>query len=517
LTADVNIREEGKAPEKKAIPESDAGLQNLELPAWVPAWARLAPKISVVPPGPKSKEIVKLDKEYVSHAYDRVFTFTIDRAAGATVADVDDNLYIDWTSGIAVMNAGWSHPAVVDAVKAQSEKLIHSFANDTYFDKEAELARLLSDISFSGKLRGTFFGNSGAEAVGAAAKLATYHTKKFEFLSFYGAYHGRIGPALNFTSKLKYRFGFGPLNNTLFAPYAYCYRCPFKMEYPSCDLYCMHFMEDQLMNFGGGTGSLAAVVVEPVQGEGGYVVPPDTFMPFLRKFCDRNNALLIADEVQSGLGRTGRMWASEWSDTVPDILVTGKAVGGGVPLGAIIAKPEIMKKWRPGTHSSTFGGNAIQMAAGIAHINAILNEKLADRAILAGNYVLKRLREMQERWEIIGDVRGRGLMIGVEFVKDRKTKEPLDLTQMQVRCLKKGLLTLTAGPHGNVMRIAPPLIISLEFMDKGLEIFESVVKEMQTELTSAQSPPPASQQEGGQPVSQPKPDSAPASQHQEAM
>ena len=458
-------------------------------PSWVPEWARNAPSISVTPPGPKSRDVVKIDKEYVSHAYDRVFTFTIDSASGATVCDADGNLYIDWTAGIAVMNAGWGHPSVTDAIKRQAEKLVHSFANDTYFDKEAELAKILSDISFSGKLKGTFFGNSGAEAVGAAAKLSTYYTKKYEFLSFYGAYHGRVGPALNFTSKLKYRFGFGPLNNVLFTPYAYCYRCPFKLEYPSCDLYCMHFMEEQQMKFGGTTGSLAAVIVEPVQGEGGYIVPPDTFMPFLRKFCDRNGALLIADEVQAGLGRTGKIWSSEWTDTVPDILVAGKAVGGGIPLGAMIARPEIMKRWRPGAHSSTFGGNAIQMAAGIAHINAIIGERLPERALSLGSYTLKRMREIQERHEIIGDVRGRGLMIGVEFVKDRKTKSPLDITQLQVKCMKKGLLTLTAGIYGNVMRISPPLVISQDFMDRGIGIFEEAVTEFEREMTAPAQPP----------------------------
>ncbi len=464
-----------------SVRDDGHAIAEFPFPAWVPDWARRAPSITVAPPGPRSKDVVKLDKEYVSHAYDRVFTFTIDRAAGATVCDVDGNLYIDWTAGIAVMNAGWGHPSVVEAIRKQSEKLVHSFANDTYFDKEAELAKILSDISFSGKLKGTFFGNSGAEAVGAAAKLSTYFTKKFEFLSFHGAYHGRVGPALNFTSKLKYRFGFGPMNNVLFTPYAYCYRCPFKMEYPSCDMYCMHYMEDQVMNLGGSTGSLAAVIVEPIQGEGGYVIPPDEFMPFLRKFCDKNSALLIADEVQAGLGRTGRIWSSEWTDTVPDILVTGKAVGGGIPLGAMIAKPEIMKRWRPGAHSSTFGGNAIQMAAGIAHINAIVEEHLPERAAAMGEYALKRLRELQDKHEIIGDVRGRGLMIGVEFVKNRKTKEPLDITQLQVKCFKKGLLTLTSGTYGNVMRISPPLIISREFMDKGIEIFEDAITELERE------------------------------------
>lgn len=457
----------------------------------MPDWARHAPKMVVSPPGQKSREVMKLDREYVSHAYDRVFSFTIDRAAGAAVADIDGNLYVDWTAGIAVMNAGWGHPAVVQAIRGQSEKLIHSFANDTYFEREAELAKLLSSISPGEKLKGSFFCNSGAEAVGAAAKLSTYYTKKFEFISFYGAYHGRVGPALNFTSKLKYRFGYGPLNNVLFAPYAYCYRCPFKMEYPSCDLYCMHFMEEQVLNLGGSTGSLAGVIVEPVQGEGGYIFPPDRFMPFLRDFCDRNQALLIADEVQSGLGRTGKLWACDWTGTVPDIMALGKAVGGGIPLGAMIAKPEIMKRWRPGAHSSTFGGNAIQMAAGIAHVEAILKERLAERALRMGEYVLSRLKEMQERHWTMGDVRGRGLMIGVEFVRDRNTKEPLDITQLQSRCYRKGLLTLTAGTYGNVMRIAPPLIISKEFMDTGLNIFEGCVAEMEAELAAGQQKPPA--------------------------
>jgi 4-aminobutyrate aminotransferase len=471
--------------------QTEKGEERFGLPDWVPDWARSAPAIITPPPGQKSREVMKLDREYVSHAYDRVFSFTIDRAAGAAVADIDGNLYIDWTSGIAVMNAGWGHPRIIEAIKKQSEKLIHSFANDTYFDKEAEMGKLLSDISPGGKLKGSFFGNSGAEAVGAAVKLATYYTRKFEFLSFYGAYHGRVGPALNLTSKLKYRFGYGPLNNVLFAPYAYCYRCPFKLEYPSCDLYCMHFMEEQVMTLGGSTGSLAAVVVEPVQGEGGYIFPPDTFMPFLREFCNKNEALLIADEVQSGLGRTGRLWACDWTDTVPDILVMGKAVGGGIPLGAIVAKPEIMKKWRPGAHSSTFGGNAIQMAAGIAHIRAIVEEKLPERALNLGEYVLKRLRELQQRHWSIGDVRGRGLMIGVEFVKNRKTKEPLDITQLQARCYKKGLLTLTAGTYGNVMRIAPPLIISNDFMDRGIEIFEQCITEMENDLVAGEKRPAA--------------------------
>lgn len=457
--------------------------EEFELPAWVPEWARQAPKLVVAAPGPKSREVIRTDREFVSHAYDRIFTFTIDKAAGASVMDIDGNILLDFSSGIGVENAGWCHPRVVKAIQEQADKLIHSMANDAYFDKEAEFAKLLAEISPGKALKGTFFGNSGVEAVEAAVKLSRFVTKKFEHLVFFGSYHGRVGAGLAATSKLKLRYSYGPLlPGFIFTPYAYCYRCSFRQTYPDCGMYCMDYFEREVMKLGGSTGSLSSVLVEPLQGEGGYVVPPKEFLPRLRKFCDDQEALLILDEVQSGLGRTGKIWACEHTGVVPDILVMGKALGGGVPLGAIIAKPELMRKWRPGSHSSTFGGNAITMAAGLAHVQTILEENLAERSARLGAYAMKLLTEMMQRRESIGDVRGQGLMIGIELVKNHRTKEPLDASEIQGNCWRKGLMTITAGTQGNVFRICPPLMISKGQLEKGFEIFEEAVKEAEAQL-----------------------------------
>ncbi|UCE91555.1 MAG: aspartate aminotransferase family protein [Methanobacteriota archaeon] len=465
--------------------------EDFPLPDWVADWAREAPRIVVRAPGPKSKAIIKIDREYVSYAYDRCFTFTFEKASGASVMDADGNVLLDFTAGIGVENAGWTHPKVVKAIQDQASKLIHSMANDAYFDKEAFFAKLLHEISPGKALKGTFFGNSGAEAVEAAFKLSRYYTKRNEHVAFFGSYHGRIGAGLSLTSKLKLRYSYGPLlPGIVFTPYAYCYRCPFKQTYPECGLWCMDYLENQVLQMGGPTGQISSIVVEPIQGEGGYVVPPKDFLPKLKKICESQGALLIMDEVQTGFARTGRMFACEHFDVVPDILVMGKALGGGVPLGAIIAKNEIMKKWRPGSHSSTFGGTAITMAAGLAHVQAIIDEDLADRAEKLGAYAMKLLREMQQRREIIGDVRGKGLMIGVELVKNQYTKEPHEATTVQGKCWRGGLMTITSGIYGNVFRIAPPLCISKAQIEKSLQIFEQALKDEEEFLKIGTSSPP---------------------------
>ncbi|MCJ2512116.1 MAG: aspartate aminotransferase family protein, partial [Candidatus Thermoplasmatota archaeon] len=432
-----------------------------------------------------------IDREYVSYAYDRCFTFTFEKASGASVMDADGNVLLDFTSGIGVENAGWTHPRVVKAIQDQAGKLIHSMANDAYFDKEAYFAKLLHEISPGKALKGTFFGNSGGEAVEAAFKLSRYYTKRSEHVAFFGSYHGRVGAGLSLTSKLKLRYSYGPLiPGIVFTPYAYCYRCPFKQTYPECGLWCLDYLEKQVLEMGGPTGPISSIVVEPIQGEGGYVVPPKEFLPGLKRICESQNALLIMDEVQTGFARTGKMFACEHFDVVPDILVLGKALGGGVPLGAIIAKNEIMKKWRPGSHSSTFGGNAITMAAGLAHVEAIVEENLVDRAAKLGEYTMKLLREMMERREIIGDVRGKGLMIGVELVKNQYTKEPHEATTVQGKCWRGGLMTITSGIHGNVFRIAPPLCMSKVQIEKSLEIFERALKDEEEFLKIGTSSPP---------------------------
>ncbi len=496
MVEDEAVSETTKSPKASDKSEGErkearVAEEEFPLPDWVADWAREAPKIVVRAPGPKSKAIIKIDREYVSYVYDRCFTFTFEKASGASVMDADGNVLLDFTAGIGVENAGWTHPKVVKAIQEQAPKLIHSMANDAYFDKEAYFAKLLHEISPGKALKGTFFGNSGAEAVEAAFKLSRYYTKRNEHVAFFGSYHGRIGAGLSLTSKLKLRYSYGPLlPGIVFTPYAYCYRCPFKQTYPECGLWCMDYLENQVLQMGGPTGQISSIVVEPIQGEGGYVVPPKDFLPRLKKICESQGALLIMDEVQTGFARTGKMFACEHFNVVPDILVMGKALGGGVPLGAIIARSEIMKKWRPGSHSSTFGGNAITMASGLAHVQAIIEENLTDRAAKLGEYTIKLLKEMMQRREIIGDVRGKGLMIGVELVKNQYTKEPHEATTVQGKCWRGGLMTITSGIYGNVFRIAPPLCISKAQIEKSLEIFEQALKDEEEFLKIGTSSPP---------------------------
>ncbi len=455
----------------------------MSLPAWVADWARKAPILKVAPPGPASREIIEKDRKYVSHAYDRLFQFTMTRGSGAAIMDADGNVFIDFTAGISVMNGGWGNPEVTQAIKDQADKLVHSLANDAYYDKEAEYAELLAKISPGGQLENTFFGNSGAEAVEAAIKLSRYYTKGSEHIVFMGAYHGRVGNALAMASRVKYKYGHGPYPpGFYFTPYPYCYRCWFKQEYPGCGMLCIDYLEKAILEFGGPANDPASAFVEPLQGEGGYIVPPKEYLPRMRKMCDERKFLLVMDEIQSGLGRTGEVWECNAAGVVPDILLTGKASGGGVPFGACIAKRSIMEVWRPGSHSSTFGGNGLSVAAGLAHVKYILKNDLPTRSKVLGEHAMKRLTELKDKYEIIGDVRGKGLMIGIEIVKSKKTKEPLYVPQIQGLAWRKGLMMITAGMYGNVFRICPPLIISQEQLDTGIDIFEQTIKETQATM-----------------------------------
>jgi len=456
---------------------------DLGLPDWVADWARKVPDLKVAPPGPKSKVIIEKDRKYVSHAYDRLFQFTMTRGSGAAIMDADGNVFLDFSAGISVMNGGWGNPDVTKAIKDQADRLVHSLANDAYYDLEADYAELLAKISPGGQLESTFFGNSGAEAVEAAIKLSRYYTKGSEHIAFMGAYHGRVGNALAMASRIKYKYGHGPYAPGIyFAPFPYCYRCWFKQEYPSCNMLCVDYLEKGILEFGGPSNDLASIFVEPIQGEGGYIVPPKEFLPRMRKLCNDRKCLLVMDEIQTGLARTGEVWECNSAGVVPDILLTGKASGGGVPIGACIAKKSVMDVWRPGSHSSTFGGNGMSVAAGLAHVRYILEHDLMTRSTVLGEHAMKRLTELKDRYDIIGDVRGKGLMIGVEIVKSKKTKEPLYVPQIQGLAWKKGLMMITAGMFGNVFRIAPPIVISLEQLDLGIDIFEQVIKETQSSM-----------------------------------
>jgi 4-aminobutyrate aminotransferase len=456
---------------------------DLSLPEWVEDWARKAPNLKVPPPGPKSKEIIDRDRKFVSHAYDRLFQFTMTRGSGAAIMDADGNVFLDFSAGISVMNGGWGNPAVVKAIKDQADRLVHSLANDAYYDLEAEYAELLAKISPGGLIESTFFGNSGAEAVEAAIKLSRYYTKGSEHIAFFGAYHGRIGNALAMASRVKYKYGHGPFApGVFFTPYPYCYRCWFKQEYPECGMLCIDYLEKGILEFGGPSSDLASVFVEPLQGEGGYIVPPKEFLPRMRKLCDDRRCLLVMDEIQSGLARTGEIWECNSAGVVPDILLTGKASGGGIPFGACMAKHGIMDVWRPGSHSSTFGGNGMSVAAGYAHVKYILEHDLAGRSKVLGTHAMKRLNELKDKYDIIGDVRGKGLMIGVEIVKNKKTKQPFYVPEIQGLAWRKGLMMITAGMFGNVFRIAPPIVISQEQLDSGIDIFEQSIKETQASM-----------------------------------
>jgi 4-aminobutyrate aminotransferase len=412
--------------------------------------------------------------------------FVLSKAKGCWLEDVDGNQYLDFFAGIAVCNTGHCHPRVVEAVKSQADKALHGFLGSSFFHQKpiVEFAEKLKEISpgdlHDGKV---FFCNSGAESTEAGIKLARLHARKLLILSFLGAFHGRTFGAGSVTaSKSLYRRTLEPLfTGTFHVPYAYCYRCFFKQEYPSCDLFCLSYIT-RVLETSVSKEDVAAVLAEPVQGEGGYIVPPPEFYPRLKRICEEHGFLLIDDEVQTGFGRTGKMFACEHSNVVPDIMQMAKGIASGLPLGAVIAKKEIMEAFQPELHSSTFASNPLSCAAGLATVEVIQHEKLSENAARIGDFMMKRLHEMQNERRLVGDVRGKGLMIGVELVKDKKTKEPAvqEAEKFAAEATKSGLLIAITGTYRNVIRIAPPLIITEDLAEKGLEIIEGVLKRIES-------------------------------------
>lgn len=412
--------------------------------------------------------------------------FVLSKAKGVSLEDVDGNQYLDFFSGIAVCNTGHCHPRVVEAIKSQADIALHGFLASNYFHQNpiVEFAEKLKEIS-PGDLRDgkVFFCNSGAESTEAGIKLARLHTRKLIILSFLGGFHGRTFGAGSVTSsKSLYRRTLQPLfAGTVQVPYAYCYRCFFKQEYPNCDLFCLSYIT-RVLETSVSREDVAAVLAEPVQGEGGYIVPPPEFYPRLKRICEEHGFLFIDDEVQTGFGRTGKMFACEHSNVVPDIMQMAKGIASGLPLGAVIAKKKIMEAFQPEFHSSTFAGNPLSCAAGLATIEVIQRERLAENAARIGDFMMKRLDEMQDERRLVGNVRGKGLMIGVELVKDKKTKEPAvqETGKFASEAAKSGLLVSSTGVYRNVIRIAPPLIITEEFVEKGLGIIEDVLKRIES-------------------------------------
>jgi len=399
------------------------------------------------------------------------------------VKDVDGNQYIDFNSGIAVLALGQCHPRVVKAIKDQAEKLIHYSWTDFYYQPIIDLGEQLTRITPGSVSKKVFFCNSGAEADEAAMKMARWHTRKPLFLAYTGAFHGRTfgTMALTASKPVQRRHFFPLLSEVTHVPYPYCYRCPFGLTYPECKMWCVDFIEEEVLKKFHPAEDTAAMFVEPVQGEGGYVVPPDDYFPRLKKILDKYGILIVDDEIQSGMGRTGKWCAIEHWGVTPDIVTFAKAIASGLPLGAAVAAAELMD-WEGGSHANTFGGNPVACAAALQVLDVIREEKLMENATRQGAYLMKRLKEMQQKYPLIGDVRGKGLMVGAEFVKDQETKEPApkELEEVMNKCFRRGLAIITAGK--STMRFAPPLIITREIIDEGLEIFEGAVKEVNAQL-----------------------------------
>jgi 4-aminobutyrate aminotransferase len=438
------------------------------------------PHIQVPAPGPLARELIEVDERFVSPSYTRFYPLAVKRGHGMTLEDMDGNLYLDFTAGIAVCATGHCHPRVVKAIQDQAERLLHICGADFYYPPLRDLAKKLAEIAPGPSEKRVLFTNSGAEAIEAAIKLARYHTRRQHIIAFYGAFHGRTMGALSLTaSKVTQRRRFEPLlPEVTHVGYGNCYRCPYNLTYPSCALECVTHLEKKIFKTTVAAEEVAAIIVEPIQGEGGYVVPPPEYHRELKALAERHGILYVADEVQSGIGRTGKMFAIEHWGVEPDIVCTAKGLASGLPLGAMIAKAKIMD-WEPGAHASTFGGNPVSCVAALETI-ALVEEGLMQNAAEVGEFLLTRLRELQARHPIIGDVRGLGLMIGVDLVKDRRTREGAGAERDAIlqRCFAQGLVLLGCGESS--IRLCPALVVTREESETAVKILDAAITEIES-------------------------------------
>ncbi len=426
-------------------------------------------------PGPNAKKLIERDHAVISSSYPRGYAFAMDHGRGCEVWDVDGNRFLDFAAGIAVAATGHSHPKVVKAIQDQVEKFIH-ISSDFYHESWVKLGEELDRIAPFSEPAASFMTNSGAESVEAAIKLARYHTGRTEFIGFLGGFHGRTMGAITFTaSKPHYHKGFFPLmSGVVHAPYPNTYH-PILHSLPGEDYgeAVVRYIEEEILGKILPADDIAGVLVEPIQGEGGYVVPTPGFFPALRKLCDKHGILLIADEVQSGMGRTGKWWAIENFGVEPDIVCAAKGIASGVPLGAMIARKHVMN-WPRGAHGNTYGGNPIACVAALATMELLENEYMQN-AVITGDYMHDALDEIAVRHPSIGQVRGIGLMLGVEFVKNNNPRHPAEKLRDRVVDLafERGLLMLGCGK--STIRFSPPLCITTGEVDEGLQIFEEAV------------------------------------------
>jgi 4-aminobutyrate aminotransferase len=439
----------------------------------------MSPEIKTRLPGPRAQAIIERDQTVVSPSYTRGYPFVMARGSGAMVEDVDGNVFLDCAAGIAVNATGHSHPDVVRAITDQSQKFLHMSGTDFYYELQVQLAEELEAVlPIRGGVR-SFFGNSGTEAIEACLKLSRYATGRMNIIAFLGGFHGRSMGALALTaSKAIQRRGFGPMMPGVYhAPYADCYRCPLGLTPDNCQAECLDYLEHQIFVHLVSPDEVAALVVEPIQGEGGYVVAPDQFLQRLRELTTAHGILLVADEVQSGMGRSGRMFAIEYSGVEPDLVALAKGIASGLPLGVAAARRGLMA-WPPGAHASTFGGNPLSCAAAMATLK-LLKDRLVANAADVGGYLMDALRALMAGHPLIGDVRGRGLMVGIELVRDRRTKErAIEERDAVVNgAFARGLLLLGAGR--NAIRFSPPLVITREQVDVAVGIFEEALTEVE--------------------------------------
>jgi 4-aminobutyrate aminotransferase len=439
------------------------------------------PRIKTALPGPNAKRVLAGDDKYISPSYTRSYPLVAKSGRGIVITDVDGNEFYDFSAGIAVVSTGHCHPHVVAAMQKQVGELIHMSGTDFYYESMIQLAERLSKIAPMRGPHKIYYGNSGAEAIECALKLARYHTKRQNIIAFFGAFHGRTMGALSLTaSKPQQRRRFAPLvPGVTHIPYPDLYRGrkDATLDPDAFALSCARFIEEKLFKTTLAPEEVAAIFVEPVQGEGGYVVAPTIFMQELRRICDRHGILLVLDEVQSGVGRTGKWWAVEHTGVEPDMVCMAKGIASGMPLGITMTRSEIMD-WVPGSHASTFGGNPVCIAAALATLDVIERENLLDHSAEVGAHMMKRMSAWPTKLKLVGDVRGRGLMIGVDLVKDKTTKEYAAAERDQVveSAFAHGVLFLGCGP--STIRLCPPLVVTKEEADVAMDVLEDCIQQI---------------------------------------
>ncbi len=440
------------------------------------------PDIRVSPPGPKASKVIQIDDRYMATST-KSMPLVVSKAKGSVVWDVDENAYLDFSSGVSVLNIGHCHPKVTKAIAGQAKLFAHFAGTDYYHELQARLSERLCRLAPGGCSKKIFLSNSGTESIEAAMKLARWSTERKQFISFINGFHGRTLGSLSLTASkaVQQERYFPSTPGVTHIPYGYCYRCAYHLEYPSCGLWCARMIEEVHFDTHLPPEEVAALFLEPVQGEGGYIVPPKEFPKIISKICEAHGILMVDDEVQAGIGRTGEFWAINHFDVVPDVVCSAKALGSGVPIGATIFRSEL--DWqKEGSHSNTFGGNALACAAAMATLDVIEEERLVKAAEKKGRYLNRRLNELKEEHPIIGDVRGLGLMQATEFVMDRRTKEPAAKARDEIALLafKRGLIILGCGR--SAMRYIPPLTISEDSIDAGIEVLDSAIRDVSRDM-----------------------------------